>query len=292
MKLVFDQISKNYGKKQALAGVSMTLSEGVYALLGPNGSGKTTLMNILAGVLKASEGIITLDGKEIGTLGNEYRKLLGYLPQDPGFYPGFTVVEIISYFASLKGIRLNEQELKEKLEFVNLYNERKMKYKALSGGMKRRLGIAVALIGQPHILIMDEPTAGLDPKERIRFRNIISGISHDKIIIYSTHIVSDIESIADRVIMLKNGEIINNGPVCEITKTIKGKVWSCELEKNIAEEYVINNNNTLITEMGSGCVILKIISDEKPLESASEAVPSLEDAYMYYYGEKEKLPEL
>ncbi len=283
MELKFNGISKSYGRKEALKGVDINLSEGVYALLGPNGSGKTTLMNILAGVLRPSSGDVTLDGRDTVSMGNDFRRILGYLPQDPGFYPGFTVEELLKYFASLKGIKLSSGEVKEKLDFVNLYDERRTRYKALSGGMKRRLGIAIALAGDPKILILDEPTAGLDPKERVRFRNIISGIGRDKIIIYATHIVSDIESIADRVILLKKGEVIDLSTTAQMTASIEGSVWSCVMERDRAEEYVEQNPGALITSTGADTVTLKIISGERPLPDAVNARPTLEDVYMYHF---------
>ena len=204
MKLEFDRLTKQFGNKIAVDRMDVVLQPGVYGLLGANGAGKTTLMRMACGVLNPTYGEILLDGCDIDTLGENYRKLIGYLPQDFGYYPDFTAKEFMHYVSALKGINKQSAKLKTKelLELVGLSDVANKKIKTFSGGMKQRLGIAQAVLNDPKILVLDEPTVGLDPKERIRFRNLISNFSKDKIVILSTHIVSDIEDIADTILII------------------------------------------------------------------------------------------
>ena len=213
MELSIDRLTKQYGKKIAVDCVSAVLKPGVYGLLGENGAGKTTLMRMLCAILEATAGEVFLDGKEITALGPNYRDLLGYLPQDFGYYPEFTGQDFLMYMAALKGLSKPQAKKKaaELLQLVSLEDVAKNKTKTYSGGMKQRLGIAQALLNQPKILILDEPTAGLDPKERVRFRNLIEDWGKENIILLSTHIVSDIEHIADDVLMMKDGQLIYSG---------------------------------------------------------------------------------
>lgn len=284
MKLEFNSLTKRYKAKTALDDFNYTLSEGIHALLGPNGSGKSTLMNILAGILKPTDGNITLDNKDTIKLGDSFRDILGYLPQYPGFYPSFTGYNLMKYFATLKGVDNPKSRIDELLEFVNLSSDSHRKYGEYSGGMKRRLGIAISLLNDPKILILDEPTAGLDPKERMRFRNILSQISRNKIIIVATHIVSDVETIADNIILLKSGRIVLSGSVTDVEKHISEKVWNVETNANEAEQYVLSNSNANIIKQGDS-VFLRIVSDEPPFEDAVLAEPTLEDVYMYCFDE-------
>lgn len=212
MELIVRQVAKHYKDKKAVDGVSLRLTEGINGLLGANGAGKTTLMRMMCGILKPSTGTISLDGMDVSS--EDYRAVLGYLPQDFGYYPDFTGQDFLLYLASLKGLSRHHAKRKsaELLELVSLQNVAKKKIKTYSGGMKQRLGIAQALLNDPYLLIVDEPTAGLDPKERVRFRNLIADLGKDTIVLLSTHIVSDVEQIADHMLMMSDGKIILNEP--------------------------------------------------------------------------------
>ena len=211
MELVIDRLSKQYKNKIAVDRISLQLKPGVYGLLGANGAGKTTLMRMLCGILKPTGGTVTLNNQDVST--EEYRTMLGYLPQDFGYYPEFNGVDFLLYMAALKGLEKScaKKKIKELLELVSLKDVAKKKIKTYSGGMKQRLGIAQALLNDPKLIILDEPTAGLDPKERVRFRNLIASLGKDNIVLLSTHIVSDIEHIADEVLMMKDGQLIYQG---------------------------------------------------------------------------------
>jgi ABC-2 type transport system ATP-binding protein len=285
MELRFNNLTKKFNNKIAVNEINLTLETGVYGLLGSNGSGKTTLMRMVCGILDSTSGDVLLDGCSISYLGEGYRKLIGYLPQDFGYYPDFTAKEFMHYIAALKGINKQKAKVKtnELLKLVNLSEVANKKIRTFSGGMKQRLGIAQAVLNDPKILILDEPTAGLDPKERIRFRNLISNFSKDKIVILSTHIVSDIEYIADNILMMKNGEIIINSSNKDVNNVISEKVWKCVVPKEkvdmISDKYRVVNLNHDINDG----VILRIVSDTKPTEDAVNLEPTLEDLYLYYF---------
>lgn len=287
LKLTIENISKTFKDKQAVTGFSAELSEGVYALLGPNGAGKTTLMRMLADILNPSSGRILLDGNDISIMGNRYRDILGYLPQEFGLYRNFTAIRFLSYFARLKG--LNKQEtttrVDEVLELVNLQKDRKRKLKTYSGGMKRRLGIAQALLNDPKLLIVDEPTAGLDPQERVRFRNLLSEIAGDRIVLLSTHIVSDIEYIAKEVLLMRQGTLIQRSTSEQLLDNVKDKVWKCTVEQNalsqLQKRYKVGN----IQRAETG-IEVRIVSDQQPLADAVNVTPTLEDVYLYFFNEE------
>ena len=287
MKLELDSLTKEFGDFTAVNHINLTMTNGVYGLLGVNGAGKTTLMRMLCTLLKPTSGTICCNGKDIFNMDSEYRKLLGYLPQDFGFYPEFTVEDYLLYIAALKGIRpvVAKKRVKELISKVGLSKAAHKKMKKLSGGMKRRAGIAQAMLNNPKILILDEPTAGLDPNERIRFRNLISELSEDRLVLLSTHIVSDIEYIANEIWLMKDGEILHKGSIEELINSMTETVWECLVPKNrvsdFMEKYKISNMKSEINQ-----VMLRIISHEKPVENAMRVEASLEDVFLYYFGEK------
>ena len=234
MVLKLNNISKRYGKKTVLNQICLELHNGIYGLLGPNGAGKTTLISIITGMLNATEGEILCDGISTKKLKKRYFDYIGYMPQYPGYYNNFTGYEMLDYYAVLKGLKKQERKVKipEILELVNLKDYSGQKIRVYSGGMKQRVLIAQALLGNPKLLILDEPTAGLDPKQRVITRNLISRLSKDKIVIISTHIVSDIETIADRILLIKQGELIDEGTVPELCEKVKNG------EKNLENLYM------------------------------------------------------
>ncbi|MDO6658731.1 ABC transporter ATP-binding protein [Anaerobacillus sp. 1_MG-2023] len=287
MKLVIENLSKSFGNHVAVKNVSFELTEGVYGFLGSNGSGKSTLMRMLASVSKPSAGRVLYNGKDIAVLEDEYRELLGYSPQTIGYYKNFTVEKMMYYIASLKGIdrRLAKEKTSELLTLVNLFNERKVKIKKLSGGMKQRVGIAQALLNDPSILIVDEPTAGLDPKERVRFRNLLSKISTNRIVLLSTHIVSDIEYIAKEIMILKEGTLIQKEEPRTLLEGIKHKVWTVIVDEseiaNLQSHYRCGNIMPNQEKFE-----LRLVSDTKPHPNAVFTQPNLEDLYLYYFDEE------
>lgn len=278
-------LTKKFGSKIAVNELNITLTNGVYGLLGANGAGKTTFMRLLCNIQNPTSGKILLNGKNITGLGEKYRNLLGYLPQHFKYYPDFTALDFMLYVAALKGLneKTARKKSKELLEAVNLLTESKRKIKTFSGGMKQRLGIAQALLNDPYILILDEPTAGLDPKERVRFRNLISAFSKDRIIILSTHIVSDVEFIADDIIMMKSGRVIHFGKPNEITAEINGQVWECAVPTANAEVIASKFNVSNLKNQEDNSTILRIIADHEPTSNAVKVQPNLEDLYLYYF---------
>lgn len=284
MKLQFENVLKSYKKKQVLKGISITMGAGVYGLLGPNGAGKTTLIRILADVLRPTNGRVLYDGKDIRTVGDEYRAKIGYLPQDVSFYGDFTGRDYLEYSAALKGMDKfrAKKRIEELARSVGLWDDLKRKCATYSGGMQRRLGIAQALLDDPEILILDEPTSGLDPYERIKFRNIISAYAKDRLVLLSTHIVSDVEHIAAKIMMMEYGNIQHIHTSDEYIKMMDGRVWLTEMP---AEQLVDYQNRAVISNVRAkgGLMEVRIIEDTKPAPDAVQAAPTLEDAYLYLF---------
>lgn len=289
MELSLDRLTKHYGSKIAVDCVSATLKSGVYGLLGANGAGKTTLMRMMCAILEATSGEVFLNGKDVISMGEDYRNILGYLPQDFGYYPNYTAVEFLMYVSALKGIpkKMARKRSRALLEEVGLSHVADKKVKTFSGGMKQRLGIAQALLNNPEVLILDEPTAGLDPKERVRFRNLLSDYAEDKIVILSTHIVSDIEAIADEVLLMKQGKFVLQGTVPELIQKADGKVWELEVSSAEARKWKAKGTVANLRHEGQHQVVLRIISDDRPSERAVPCEATLEDLYLYYFPAKE-----
>ena len=293
MFLSIYNITKSYKNNLALNSFTITLCPGIYALLGPNGSGKSTLMNIITDNLKADSGEITYtsdDGvtENVLKMGVRFREKLGFMPQYPGLYPNFTVERFMWYMAALKGLPKEKakNDIPEILAAVELDDVPKRKIGALSGGMKQRLTLAQAVLGDPEILILDEPTAGLDPKQRISIRNYISRIAFNKIVIIATHVVSDIEFIARDIIMLKKGVIVDNAPPHELTKKIEGKVWNVPcLESEVQSMQDTFRVTNIARDEENGNVSLRVLSDKKPSEDSKIVTPTLEDYYLYIFGD-------
>ena len=282
-ELELTEISKTFKNKTAVRNVNIRLGHGVYGLLGENGAGKTTLMRMLCGILKPTQGSILCDGMPIMQMGGEYRRLLGYLPQDFGYYGDFSALRFLHYMAALKALpeEYAVNRIDELLELVDLAQEKKNKLKTFSGGMLRRVGIAQALLNDPEILVLDEPTSGLDPAERVRFRNIISSLGKNRLVLLSTHIVSDVEYIADKIMIMKDGQIMHIGDEARLLQEAEGCVWKCVVPESHADElsrqYVISNLRNQDNQ-----VELRIVSVEKPVENAVPVEVTLEDAYLYF----------
>lgn len=284
MELIIDRLSKQYNHKIAVDRISLRLQKGVYGLLGANGAGKTTLLRMICGVLKPTSGTITFDDMDVGKEG--YRDALGYLPQDFGYYPEFSAIDFMYYMACLKGLPKAQAKAKTKelLEMVSLTDVAKKKIKTFSGGMKQRLGIAQTLLNNPKILVLDEPTAGLDPKERVRFRNLISQLGKDRIVLLSTHIVSDVEHIANTILVMKNGQMLHCGSLEKIIKAIDGKVFECSVDSKTAETLTQRYPVINLRPEGKN-VLLRLVCDEKPHDTAVNVSATLEDLYLYYFSD-------
>ena len=286
MQLVLDGITKSYTmckkRKNALEDFSLTMTEGVYGLLGPNGAGKSTLINIITGIISRDSGSIAFDDNG----NNDFVSHLGFMPQSMDFYRNFTAKDYIKYIMALKKFSTendNEYAL-DILTRVNLRNDADKKIGAFSGGMKQRLGIAQAIVGNPKILIFDEPTAGLDAKERIRFRNVISSLASDKIVILATHIVTDIAYVAKTVVLMHEGKTIKTGTQEQLCSDISGKVWECKVKPDEVMNYMSRMRVSNAVSDGNKYT-LRIVSDASPVENAVSVAPNLEDVCIYYFGD-------
>ncbi|MBZ5703719.1 MAG: ABC transporter ATP-binding protein [Acidobacteriia bacterium] len=282
MKLVIDNVSKRYGSNVwALRGFSLELKPGVLGLLGPNGAGKTTLMSILATITRASDGRITWNGSDLAANPDAIRSVLGYLPQDFGVYPNLNAVEFLEYLAAVKGLdaATSRRRIDELLNLVNLADVRKRPLGGYSGGMKQRIGIAQALLNNPQLLIVDEPTAGLDPEERVRFRNLLSELSGERIVILSTHIVSDVEATATDIALISKGTLVAHAAPEQLLHQVEGKSWEWVIpstEVNAAKQRFLISNTT----RRSDGVHVRVLAPQPP-DGAQPVTPTLEDAYLY-----------
>lgn len=287
MELELKNVSKEFSGVHAVNHVSFSMKKGVYGLLGVNGAGKTTLMRMLCTLIRPTGGEILWNGKNILGLGADYRNILGYLPQDFGYYPDLSIYDYMMYIASIKGIRQGaaRKRTKQLLGQVGLAKYEKRKMKTLSGGMARRVGIAQAMLNNPQILVLDEPTAGLDPNERIRFRNLISELSEDRLVLLSTHIVSDVEFIANQIMLMKNGRFFYAGTTENLVSSMEESVWHCTVPKQSVNDfvgkYLVDNVKTV-----PGGAELRILSKVPPTKQAVREEATLEDAFLLYFGEK------
>lgn len=287
MELKIEHLTKEFKSIKAVRDMSYSMHSGVYGLLGVNGAGKTTLMRMICTLLKPTEGSITWEGEDIFAMKGEYRRILGYLPQDFGFYPDFTVQDYLLYIASLKGLKpvVAKKRTEALLHRVGLSEAAKKKMKTLSGGMKRRAGIAQAMLNNPRILILDEPTAGLDPNERIRFRNLISELSAERLVLLSTHIVSDIEYIAKEILLMKDGEIKHSGTLEQISASMPERVWKVTVPRKYVGQILRQYRASNVKNVPGGAE-LNILSVSRPFAEAVEEEITLEDVFLYYFGEK------
>lgn len=286
MELTISDLTKDFGSFRAVDQVTFTMHSGVYGLLGVNGAGKTTLMRMLTTLIHPTGGEIRWDGQDVFRMDSAYRKLLGYLPQDFGYYPDFSIYDYLMYIASIKGIRpaAAKQRALRLLKQVGLSLAGHKKMKTLSGGMKRRVGIAQAMLNDPKILILDEPTAGLDPNERIRFRNLISELSEDRIVLLSTHIVSDIEYIASEILLMKDGRITLSGTAEEVIASMPERVWLFSVPREQVDRYLAAYRVSNLKTTPAGAT-LRVLSAECPAIGAVETAATLEDVFLHYFGE-------
>ncbi|MGH4124121.1 MAG: ABC transporter ATP-binding protein [Clostridium sp.] len=284
MELKINNLSKQYNKNiWALKDFSLNINDGIVGLLAPNGAGKTTLMKILATVMRPTSGEVQCNGRNIFSLGSEYRNVIGYLPQDFGVYPDFKADDFLNYFAVLKG--LDPKTAKKRIDYllnvVSLTSVRHRKLKTYSGGMKQRMGIAQALLNDPKILIIDEPTVGLDPEERIKFRNLLSELSDNRIVVLSTHIVSDIEAIATSIAFMKDGMLLEYTTPQKSLEMLEGKVYQTLTDvkgaNELKKQYIVSN-----TQNKKNGVLVRVVGD-KPCNEAQLVEPTLEDVYLHYY---------
>lgn len=281
--LKLESVGKKYiNDFWGVSNIDLELTPGIIGLLGPNGAGKSTLMRIMATISQPTEGRVTWNGQELGKHPDELRKVLGYLPQDFGIYPNLNATEFLQYMAAVKGLHGKQvnKRIEELLELLNLSEARKRKIGGYSGGMKQRIGIAQALLNDPKVLIIDEPTVGLDPEERMRFRNMLADLSGERIIVFSTHIVSDIEATADRILILSKSQLLSDAVPSQLLKQVEGKVWTTVIPEDQLQDA---RSKWLISGSirSEGGLQIRVVSDVAPSSISSQAYPGLEDAYLY-----------
>ena len=288
MELELDRLTKQYGPKIAVDRVSARLGAGVYGLLGANGAGKTTIMRMICGILRPTSGEVRLDGRPTAEMGGEFRARLGYLPQDFGYYPEFTALDFMEYMAALKGLdsRAARTRSLELLDRVGLAGEERRLIRTFSGGMKQRLGIAQAVLNDPDVLVLDEPTAGLDPKERVRFRNLIASFAADKVVLLSTHIVSDVEYIADDILIMKTSALLLRGAPDAVVSSIDGKVWECHVDAREADAMAARLCVSNVHYADTGRAVVRVIAEERPRSDAQQVPPTLEDLYLHLFNDQ------
>jgi ABC-2 type transport system ATP-binding protein len=286
MELVVDRLSKQYGNHPALREISLTGGPGMLGLVGPNGAGKTTLMRIIATLIPQTSGTVTWDGKDTRFDGQAIRQVLGYLPQEFGLYLEFDARQFLRYLAAMKGLpdSLARDRVEELLELVNLKNDAHRKLRTYSGGMKQRVGIAQALLNDPELLIVDEPTAGLDPAERVRFRTLLASLTAQRLVILSTHIIGDVEAVANRLVVLNRGAVVADTSPEGLLAQSSGKVWSVTTDAATAMRLQGAFQVSALVQQTGG-ITLRIVSSSRPHESASPVEPTLEDAYLLAVGE-------
>ncbi len=287
MELSLNKLTRRYGEMVAVDDASIVMERGVYGLLGVNGAGKTTLMRMVTTLIRPSQGSITYDGKDIFELGGTYRRELGYLPQDFGYYPDLSVQDYLMYIAAIKGLReaFAKRRTGELLEQIGMGRHARTKMRKLSGGMLRRVGIAQAMMNDPKVLVLDEPTAGLDPSERVRFRNLIGELSEDRLVLLSTHIVSDIEFVANRIVLMDHGRLTLTGTPEEVVSSIGTGVWDFVVPRGEVNRYL---KRYLVVNMKSGAdgVELRVLAENPPMTGARRVRATLEDAFLFHFGEK------
>ncbi len=295
MELLIDKVSKKFKDKKAVDNISLKLTPGVWDLLGANGAGKTTLMRMIAGIMQPTSGQVMYNGVPVQILGKDYRAVFGFLPQEFGFCPEFTVKDYLAYIAALKGLskKQSRQRIYELLERVSLMDVYNKKISKLSGGMKRRVGIAQALLNDPEVLILDEPTGGLDPGERVRFRNLLSEFAHNRIVLISTHIVPDVEYIATCHAIIKDGRLLATGTTEELVKLVEGKVWNCTVPVNVVPEYESKFQIVSLRNKDNNSVSIRYLAESPCNNNSVASDPRLEDLYLWQFpqgGENRKEP--
>ena len=290
MKVEIQNLTKRFGQKTAVDDVSLTLTSGVWGLIGANGAGKTTLMRMLAGILTPTSGRVLCDGADTLSLGEAWRDMLGYLPQHFGFYPEFTVADYLDYMAALKGLEKTaaRKKIEELCEILSLTRVYKNKIKKLSGGTQRRVGIAQAMLNDPEVLILDEPTSDLDPGERVRFRNLLSEFARDRIVLISTHIVSDIEYIAAENAIMKDGKLIDVGTTEQLLRAVEGKVFTALVPDGLLDRVEREVRVVSLKNEGGGRTLVRYVADAPLLDGSEIAEPRLEDLYLWLFKDERR----
>ena len=290
MKVEIQNLTKRFGQKTAVDDVSLALTSGVWGLIGANGAGKTTLMRMLAGILTPTSGRVLCDGADTRAMGEAWRDMLGYLPQHFGFYPEFTVADYLDYMAALKGLekKFAREKIEELCEILSLTRVYRNKIKKLSGGTQRRVGIAQAMLNDPEVLILDEPTSGLDPGERVRFRNLLSEFARDRIVLISTHIVSDIEYIAAENAIMKDGRLIDVGTTEQLLRAVEGKVFTALVPDAFLGRVESEVRVVSLKNEGGGQTLVRYVADAPLLRGSEFAEPRLEDLYLWLFKDERR----